>query len=59
MIFRMLGQTYGDERVVGFYDAVMSGTALDKALATSFGLTVDQLTSRWRDYLAKSASTVS
>ncbi|KAA1399764.1 basic secretory protein-like protein [Aeromicrobium ginsengisoli] len=59
MIFRMLAQTYGDERVVGFYEAVLSGTALDKALSTSFGLTVDQLTTRWQDYLAKSASTVS
>ncbi|KRC63419.1 hypothetical protein ASE12_00785 [Aeromicrobium sp. Root236] len=59
MIFRMLGQTYGDDRVVRFYNAVMSGTALDKALVASFGLTVDELTTSWRDYLAKSASTVS
>jgi len=59
MIFRMLGQTYGDDRVVQFYESVMSGTALDTSLSASFGLTVDQLPSRWQDYLAKSASTVS
>lgn len=59
MIFRMLGEQYGDARVVAFYEAVMSDTELDDALATSFGLTVDQLTTEWRAYLAKSASTVS
>ena len=59
MIFRMLGERYGDARVVGFYEAVMSGTKLDDALSRSFGLTTAQLTTQWRDYLAKSASTVS
>ncbi len=59
MIFRMLGERYGDARVVGFYQAVMGGSELGDALRTSFGLTVDQLTTSWRDYLAKSASTVS
>jgi hypothetical protein len=59
MIFRMLGERYGDARVVGFYESVMAGTKLDDALATSFGLTTAQLTTQWQDYLAKSASTVS
>ena len=59
MIFRMLGERYGDEQVVGFYDAVMGGAKIDDALATSFGLTVSGLTAEWRAYLAKSASTVS
>ncbi|MEV7396069.1 hypothetical protein [Aeromicrobium sp. NPDC092404] len=59
MIFRMLGERYGDERVVGFYEAVMGGAELDDALRTSFGITTDQLTAAWLDYLAKSASTVS
>ncbi len=59
MIFRMLGERYGDARVVGFYQAVMAGAKLDVALTTSFGLTVDRLTADWLDYLAKSASTVS
>jgi len=59
MIFRMLGERYGDARVVDFYRAVMSGSPLGKALGTSFGLTVGELTTSWRDYLAKSASTVS
>ena len=59
MIFRMLGERYGDSRVVGFYKAVMAGDRLDDALATSFGLTTAQLTTQWQDYLEKSASTVS
>lgn len=59
MIFRMLGERYGDARVVDFYEAVMADTPLDSALATSFGLTVAELTAEWRAYLAKSASTVS
>ena len=59
MIFRMLGERYGDSRVVGFYEAVMAGDRLDDALATSFGLTTAQLTTQWQDYLEKSASTVS
>jgi hypothetical protein len=59
MIFRMLGERYGDARVVEFYEAVMAGSQLDDALARSFGLTIGQLTTEWQDYLAKSASTVS
>jgi hypothetical protein len=59
MIFRMLGERYGDARVVDFYEAVISGSKLDDALRTSFGLSVDQLTTQWQSYLAKSASTVS
>ena len=59
MIFRMLGERYGDARVVGFYEAVMAGAKLDGALARSFGLTTAQLTTQWQDYLEKSASTVS
>ena len=59
MIFRMLGERYGDARVVGFYEAVMDGSKLGDALTSSFGLTVDQLTTQWQAYLEKSASTVS
>ncbi|MDX6232391.1 MAG: hypothetical protein QOH68_1375 [Nocardioidaceae bacterium] len=59
MIFRMLGERYGDARVVDFYEAVIGGSKLDDALRASFGLTVDQLTTQWQSYLAKSASTVS
>ena len=59
MIFRMLAATYGDAKVETFYARVLNGTSLDRALASSFGLTEGELTSRWRTYLAKSASTVS
>jgi hypothetical protein len=59
MIFRMLAATYGDARVETFYTRVLGGAPLDHALKSSFGLTNAQLTTDWRSYLAKSASTVS
>ncbi|MCW2798622.1 MAG: hypothetical protein JWQ70_94 [Aeromicrobium sp.] len=59
MIFRMLGERFGDGKVVTFYEHVLGGMPLDHALSTSFGLTSAQLTADWRTYLAKSASTVS
>jgi hypothetical protein len=59
MIFRMLAATYGDTKVETFYAHVLDGTPLDQALKSSFGLTNSELTTRWRSYLAKSASTVS
>lgn len=59
MIFRMLAAGYGDAKVETFYAQVLGGTPLDRALSSAFGLTTAELTSRWRSYLAKSASTVS
>lgn len=59
MIFRMLGERFGEQDVVAFYETVLDGADLDDALATSFGLTVEQLTADWQDYLEKSSSTVS
>ena len=59
MIFRMLAGRYGDAKVDIFYAQVLGGTSLDRALSSSFGLTSAQLTTEWRSYLAKSASTVS
>lgn len=59
MIFRMLGETHSDAAIVGFYEDVLAGKRLDEALAESFGLTVGQLTTDWKSYLANSASTVS
>jgi hypothetical protein len=59
MIFRMLADRFGDAKVERFYAQVLGGGSLDHALASSFGLTSAQLTSDWRTYLAKSASTVS
>ena len=48
MIFRMLAETHSDAEIVAFYDDVLGGTPLDRALSSSFGLTVDQLTADWR-----------
>lgn len=59
MIFRMLAARFGDAKVESFYGHVLGGTALERALSSSFGLTSGQLTTDWRAYLAKSASTVS
>lgn len=59
MIFRMLAADFGDARVEKFYARVLGGTSLDRALSSEFGLTSAQLTTTWRAYLAKSASTVS
>lgn len=59
MIFRMLGETYSDAEIISFYEDVLGGTKLDQALTKAFGLSVDQLTTNWRRYLVKSASTVS
>ncbi len=59
MIFRMLSGRFGDAKVETFYARVLGGTPLDQALSSSFGLTSARLTSDWRAYLSKSASTVS
>ncbi|MRJ77823.1 hypothetical protein GEV29_14865 [Aeromicrobium sp. SMF47] len=59
MIFRLLDRDHGRAAVVRFYGSVLAGTPVDTALRDVFGLTEDELTARWRDYLTKSASTVS
>ncbi len=59
MIFRMLAESHGDSDIVAFYEDVLGGTKLDRALSNAFGLSVDRLTADWRRYLVKSASTVS
>lgn len=59
MIFRMLAETHRDTQIVAFYEDVLGGAKLDRALSKAFGLSVDQLTADWRRYLVKSASTVS
>ncbi len=59
MIFRLLSETHSDADIVGFYDDVLAGTPVETALTKAFGLTLDQLTRDWQDYLVKSASTVS
>jgi hypothetical protein len=59
MIFRMLGEEHPTSRIVAFYESVIGGTPVDSATRSSFGLTLDELTDQWVDYLTKSASTVS
>lgn len=59
MIFRMLGERHDDATIVRFYRDVLSGTDVSKAVRKAFDLSIHQLTAQWRDYLTKSASTVS
>lgn len=59
MIFRMLSETHSDADIVAFYEDVLGGAKLSTALERAFGLSVDELTTDWRRYLVKSASTVS
>ena len=59
MVFRMLGERYDDRTIVRFYRDVLSGTNTDTATRKALHLSVKQLTAQWRDYLTKSASTVS
>ena len=59
MVFRMLAEQFGEPPVRAFYREVVTGVPLADAVAGQFGWSVDELTSAWRRYLTKSASTVS
>lgn len=59
MAFRLLGERFGDAAVTGFYRDVVAGVAVETAAESHFGWSVSELTTAWRDYLTKSASTVS
>ncbi len=59
LVFRMLGERFDDQTIVRFYRDVLAGTDVETALRRAFDLSVDRLTAQWRDYLTKSASTVS
>ena len=59
MIFRLLGERYGDAAVVSFYESALRGASTAEALRSAFGIDREQLTAAWRAYLTKSASTVS
>lgn len=59
MIFRLLAQDRPDRDLVTFYRRVVDGEPVERALQATLGLTVDELTAQWRDYLTKSASTTS
>lgn len=59
MVFRMLGEDFDVADIIAFYQAVLDGDRVEDAGQAAFGLSADQITSRWQDYLTKSASTVS
>ena len=59
MLFRMMGDEFGKDAVIGLYRLVLDGAGFPAAAQQALGLTVDEVTDRWRAYLTKSASTVS
>lgn len=59
MIFRMLGERFGDDDILRFYNAVLDGTPTAEAAESTFGLSVAEITRDWRAYLVKSASITS
>lgn len=59
MIFRMLGDRFGDEDILRFYNAVLDGRPTAQATESTFGLSVAEITRDWRAYLVKSASITS
>ncbi|MCX6408154.1 MAG: hypothetical protein NTV28_14650 [Propionibacteriales bacterium] len=59
LVFRMLAQERSNARIVAFYESVRDGADVDAAARRHLGLSVAQITEQWRDYLEKSASTVS
>jgi hypothetical protein len=59
MVFRMLAEEFGEPSVTAFYREVLSGIPVADASSRQFGWSMDELTSAWRRYLTKSASTVS
>lgn len=59
MLFRMLGDEFGKAAVIDLYRLALDGVSFPAATQQALGLSVDEVTDRWRAYLTKSASTVS
>ncbi len=59
LVFRMLAQERSNERIVAFYESVRDGADVEDAARRHLRLSVAQITTQWRAYLEKSASTVS
>ena len=55
LVFRLMGERYGDAAVVAFYDAVVAGAAVALALVEQVGVTRDELTAAWRADLVRLA----
>lgn len=51
MFFRMLGETYDDTTITQFYRRVLSGQATEVVASDVFGVSLEQLTAQWRQYL--------
>lgn len=59
LLFRMLGDDFGPDAVVRLYRLVLDGADFASAVRSAFGIDLADLTTKWRAYLTKSASTMS
>ena len=59
LVFQVLAADHRPADLVAFYDDVMAGASVDTALRDRLDTSTRRLTRAWRDYLTKSASTVS
>ncbi len=56
LVFRLLGQRYGDAATAGFYERVRRGGPVAAALRHTFGIDPAELTASWRHSLDRLAS---
>jgi len=55
LVFRLLADRHGDVAIVSFYQRVLDGAPVAKALRAEFGIGVPALTRAWGDYLDRLA----
>ena len=58
MIFRMLGERYGDSAVLTFYNDALRGDSTEKAAQAAFGISVGEITIDWRHYLEVNSASI-
>lgn len=56
LVFRMLADRYGDAATVSFYQQMLDGASVSKALRAEFGVGLPALTRAWGDYLDRLAT---
>jgi hypothetical protein len=55
LVFRLLGDRYGDDAVVAFYEEVLAGSPVERALEEHVGLSRAELTAAWQSDLTELA----
>ena len=51
-IVRFMGATFGEERLSGLFAELADGKSIERALDSTYGLTVEELDAAWRVYLS-------